>query len=85
MHALAQLGERESPRNFAAAAIQRIENLPQLPAQIELIRPNVVYTYADPLLENLPAFDKQMLRLGPDNIARLNSYLTEFKEYYFLD
>jgi len=82
VHALAQLGERESPRDFAMAAIQRIENLPPLPDQIELIRPNVVYIYADPLLENLPAFDKQVLRLGPDNISRLNSYLTEFKEYY---
>ena len=31
----------------------------------------VVYIYADPSLESLPAVQKQLLRMGPDNIRRI--------------
>ncbi|MEF2975551.1 DUF3014 domain-containing protein, partial [Pseudomonas aeruginosa] len=40
----------------------------------------VMYTYADPELENLPAAQKQMLRIGPDNRALVKSKLREIRQ-----
>lgn len=80
--ALTQLGERRSPREIVGDTVARIKRLPQLPAQVELLRPAVVYTYADPALEARSEFDKQLLRFGPKNISRIDQYLIEFIKYY---
>ncbi len=80
--ALGLLGDRRQPGDLLAAVSERISALPDLPSKVELLRPKVVYTYADPNLEGLPEFDKQVLRMGPENISRLRSYLAEFKDLY---
>ena len=56
-------------------AIDRILEVPVRTEELELVRPNVLYEYADPDLESLPPLDKQLLRLGPMNLARLKVYL----------
>jgi len=42
---------------------------PQALGPIELVRPNVMYTYADPALEARPAGQKLLIRMGPENAA----------------
>lgn len=52
---------------------------PQPSAPIDLVRPNVLYEYADPALEALPAGQKLMIRLGPDNAATIKAKLSELR------
>jgi hypothetical protein len=49
------------------------------PGVIELVRPNVMYTFADPALEARPAGQKLLLRMGPDNAAVVKAKLTELR------
>jgi len=52
---------------------------PQPAGPIELTRPNVMYTYADPTLEARAAGQKILLRMGPDNAAVIKAKLTELR------
>lgn len=52
---------------------------PQLTEPIELVRPNVMYQFADPTLESRPAGQKMLLRMGPDNAAVVRAKLTELR------
>lgn len=42
---------------------------PDVPAPVDLVRPNVMYQFADAQLEGLPAGQKVLLRMGPDAAA----------------
>jgi Protein of unknown function (DUF3014) len=46
---------------------------------IELVRPNVMYLYADPALESLSAGQKVLIRMGPQNAAAVKVKLTELR------
>lgn len=48
---------------------------PEVAAPIALVQPKVLYTYADPALEMLPAGQKMMLRMGGDNAAIVKTKL----------
>jgi Protein of unknown function (DUF3014) len=52
---------------------------PQVTGPIELVRPNVMYVFADPTLEARPAGQKLLIRMGPDNAAVLKSKLMELR------
>jgi hypothetical protein len=52
---------------------------PQPAAPIALVRPNVMYTFADPALESRPAGQKLLIRMGPDNTAAIKAKLTELR------
>lgn len=52
---------------------------PEPSGPIELARPNVMYTFADPVLEAKPAGQKLLLRMGPDNAAIIKTKLTELR------
>ncbi len=52
---------------------------PQLTGPIDLVRPNVMYQFADPALEARPAGQKLLLRMGPDNAAAIKEKLTELR------
>jgi hypothetical protein len=52
---------------------------PQPAGPIALVRPNVMYTYADPALESRPAGQKLLIRMGPDNAAAIKTKLTELR------
>jgi hypothetical protein len=52
---------------------------PQPAGPIELVRPNVMYTYADPALEARPAGQKLMMRMGPENAAVIKAKLMELR------
>ena len=80
--ALGQLGESKPPKGLVNDALQRIDNLPTLPNRVELVADEAMYVYADGALEALPEFEKQMLRLGPNNITRVKNWLSRFAAAY---
>lgn len=82
MEAFALLGERTPLQNVLQAAASQIEALPVLNAPVMLVQPNVMYLYADPELEGRSELDKQLLRMGPDNIRRFKAYVDEFMRVY---
>ncbi len=54
---------------FNDRLVQVIDSLlatPQPAGPIQLVRPNVMYTFADPTLESRPAGQKLLMRMGPD-------------------
>ncbi|TNF36712.1 MAG: DUF3014 domain-containing protein [Gammaproteobacteria bacterium] len=57
------------------AALDMLAAAPLMPADAELVQPKVLYQYADPELENLPAAQKQLMRMGPGNQAKTQQYL----------
>ena len=67
---------------FNDRLVQVIDNLlaaPQPTGSIALVRPNVMYTYADPGLESRSAGQKLLMRMGPDNAAVIKTKLTELR------
>ena len=60
-------------------AIDVLVASPQLTGPIDLVRPNVMYEFADPALEGLPAGQKLMIRLGPENALQIKAKLTELR------
>jgi len=52
---------------------------PQPDGPIELVQPNVMYTFADPALEARPAGQKLLIRMGPDNAAAIKAKLMELR------
>ena len=52
---------------------------PQPTGPIELVRPNVMYTFADPGLETRPAGQKLLIRMGPENAAVVEAKLKELR------
>jgi len=52
---------------------------PEAPASIALVQPKVLYDFADPALADLSAGQKIMVRMGPENEARVKAKLRELK------
>ena len=52
---------------------------PQVQGTIELSRPNVLYTFADPTMEARPAGQKLLIRMGPDNAAKIKAKLMQLR------
>jgi len=61
------------------AVIDMMLATPQPAGPIQLVRPNVMYTFADPALEARPAGQKLLIRMGPDNAAVIKAKLTELR------
>lgn len=69
-------------RYFNDRLIDIIDHLlttPVVDEPIPLLRPKVVYVYADPELEKLSSGRKALLRMGRDNAARLQARMREFR------
>jgi DUF3014 family protein len=67
---------------FNDRVIEAIDDLlaaPEIKTTIKLTQPKVLYEYADPNLEALSAGQKIMLRMGPDNAARVKAKLQEIR------
>ncbi len=82
VQALEELGvEEASPRESIAEAIALAKETPVIESPIMLEQPSVLYEFADESLEALTPLQKQLLRMGPDNLRRLQSYLAEVEEH----
>lgn len=58
-------------------AIETMLAAPTIREPIELLAPSVMYQFKDPALEQLPAAQKLMLRIGPDNTTQLRPKLQQ--------
>jgi len=61
------------------ATIDNLLQTPDVKGNIALVRPNVMYQYADPMLEDLSAGQKVLLRMGPQNEAAVKAKLKELR------
>jgi hypothetical protein len=57
--------------NAVVRTLDRVLSAPEIEGPIALERNSVLYQFADPKLENLPELQKQMLRMGPQNVRRI--------------
>lgn len=60
--------------------IDHLLALSDIPSEPELTRPHVLYQFADEDLEASSVGHKLLLRLGPENAARIQSRLAELKD-----
>ncbi|WP_445766668.1 DUF3014 domain-containing protein [Rheinheimera sp.] len=66
-------------KNRLLQAIDVLLATPEVKYPLALEQPSVMYQFADPVLEQLPAAQKLMLRLGPDNQQRIKLLLQRYK------
>lgn len=67
---------------FNDRLVEVIDNLlatPEPQEPIQLVRPNVMYIFADPTLESRSAGQKLLLRMGPENAKAIKAKLIELK------
>jgi DUF3014 family protein len=71
------------PEDFDNAIIRTLDMVlatPEIAEPIALKPKSVVYIYADPALESLPALQKQLLRMGPSNLRRIKQQARVLRE-----
>lgn len=73
--ALQEVGVAAPPGDVFGSALREVLEVPVLSAEVELVQPHVMYEYADPEIEALSPLQKQVLRMGPDNVRALQEYL----------
>jgi hypothetical protein len=80
--AMRNLGRPVDGRDAILEAIDWILAIPDVASagDHELVQPKVFYEYADEQLETLPPLEKQLLRLGPQNLKRLKAYLGRLRD-----
>jgi hypothetical protein len=61
------------------AVIDHLIAAPEVPRPIELLRPKVLYTYADPRLESMSWGRKILVRMGPEHAATVKRQLAEIR------
>lgn len=77
----AQLGL--DPDDFDNAIVRTLDVIlatPEINEPIALESKSVMYTYADPGLEQLSSVQKQLLRMGPDNIRRIKKQVQRMRD-----
>lgn len=77
--ALGETGYAGGAQGAALAAIDQALAAPVVEGDIELVRPGLMFQYADPALESLGGLQKQLLRMGPRNTRRLQAYLERLR------
>ncbi|MFK7864353.1 MAG: DUF3014 domain-containing protein [Pseudohongiellaceae bacterium] len=77
--AYAEIGFRnESFDDTLRAAINNVLRTSDVEGPFQLVKPSVMYLFADSSIENMQAVNKQLIRLGPENTEKLKSKLREF-------
>ena len=64
----------------AVAVIDDLLATPEPEQPIRLVRPHVLYEYADPELEALSAGQKLLLRMGPEHASRVKAALADIRQ-----
>ncbi|REL27583.1 DUF3014 domain-containing protein [Thalassotalea euphylliae] len=79
--AYAELGyEDQEFTQVLQDAVVRVLDMEFPSNDVTLIRPSVMYKYADKDLEQLPQADKLLLRVGKGNLLVIKSFLLEFSD-----
>jgi len=79
--AYAEIGYQD--RDFdetVIGAIDQIMNAREQAGPYQLIKPTVMYLFAEGHIEDMTPVEKQLLRLGPDNRAKLRNRLPAYRE-----
>lgn len=79
--AYAELGYPDA--YFNDRVVEVIDHLlatPEVSEPVELVRPHVLYEFADPELEKLSSGQKALIRMGSENAAIVREKLREFRE-----
>jgi len=77
--AYAEIGFRNvSFDDTLRAAINNVLRTTNMEGPYKLVRPSIMYLYADASIENLQEVHKQLIRIGPDNTILLKAKLREF-------
>ncbi|GLS92361.1 hypothetical protein GCM10007916_34320 [Psychromonas marina] len=71
--------EKGSFQDTFNKAITEVLDTPIIRYNIELNSPSVIYKYADENLETLPDTQKLMLRMGPDNLQKIQLKLAQIQ------
>jgi len=61
------------------AVIDELLATPEVTEPVRLIKPEAYYLFADEALESLTAGQKALIRMGPDNAARVKAKLVEIR------
>lgn len=77
--ALQELDYGGDAQDAVLAAIDQALVAPVVEGEIELVRPGLMFQYADPVFESLGGLQKQLLRMGPHNTRRLQAYLKQLR------
>lgn len=78
--AYAELGYPDP--DFDAVLVQAIDtvlNARQVEGPYQLIKPRVMYQFAESEIESLTPVEKQLLRMGPENTDKLQQQLREYR------
>ena len=70
-------------RNFDEVLIRAIDNVvgaQTAEGPFQLVKPKVMYVYADAGIESMTPVEKQLLRMGPQNAEKLKSALAQYRE-----
>lgn len=62
------------------AVLDHLQQAPEIRVPIKLVRPKVFYQFADPELEALSAGQKILIRIGPDQAARVKGRMAELRQ-----
>ena len=77
--AFAEIGFRnENFDDTLRKAINVVINSEDVAGPYQLVKPSVMYLYADSSIENLQEVHKQLIRIGPENSTKLKSKLIDF-------
>lgn len=77
--AYAEIGSRNV--NFddtLRSAINSLLRSPNIEGPYQLVKPSVMFLYADANLENMEEMQKQLIRIGPENTEKLKAKLRQF-------
>ena len=77
--AYAEIGYRNA--NFddtLRSAINNVLRAPNVEGPYQLVKPSVMYLYADANIENMEEMQKQLIRIGPENTQKLKDKLRQF-------
>lgn len=78
--AYAEIGYQGSFDAVLIQAIDQIMNAPTETGPFQLIKPSVMFLYAESRIEDMTPVQKQLLRLGQENTAKLQAVLPAYRE-----
>lgn len=79
--AYAEIGFRDqSFDDTLRAAIDNVLRAEAVEGPYQLVKPSVMYLYADASIENLQEVHKLLIRMGPENTAKIKAKLQDFSE-----
>lgn len=60
--------------------LDHLQTAPEIWKPIQVVRPKVIYQFADPELEALSAGHKLLVRMGPENTVRIKARIRELRQ-----